>query len=82
MNRLLSQLAFAVLCVGLFCGADWLQFRGNNVNGVSAETNVPTSMDNIAWSAELTGRGLSGPIVIGDRVVVTSSSGFEQDPQP
>ena len=79
MKRQLSQFAFAVACVGLLTGADWLQFRGNNANGVSSESDVPASMENIAWSVELTGRGLSGPIVIGDRVVVTSSSGFEQD---
>ncbi|MCH7989307.1 MAG: pyrrolo-quinoline quinone, partial [Planctomycetes bacterium] len=79
MKRQFNHLAFAVACAGLLTGADWLQFRGNNVNGVSSETDVPTSMEKIAWSAELTGRGLSGPIVIGERVVLTSSSGFEQD---
>ena len=79
MKRRLSQFVIAVACVGLLTGADWLQFRGNNVNGVSSETDVPTSMENIAWSVELTGRGVSGPIVIGERVVLTSSSGFEQD---
>jgi outer membrane protein assembly factor BamB len=79
MKRRLSQFVFAVACAGVLTGADWLQFRGNNANGVSSESDVPTSMENIAWSVELTGRGLSGPIVIGDRVVLTSSSGFEQD---
>lgn len=79
MKRVITQSAVAVLCVGLFAGADWLQFRGNNIDGVSSENEVTTSVDTIAWSADLTGRGLSGPIVIGDQVVLTSSSGFEQD---
>jgi len=34
---------------------------------------------NVAWKAELPGRGISGPIVLGDRVVLTSCSGYRQD---
>lgn len=34
---------------------------------------------NIAWKASLPGRGLSGPIVVGDAVIVTASSGPRQD---
>ncbi|MFP6618605.1 MAG: PQQ-binding-like beta-propeller repeat protein [Pirellulaceae bacterium] len=63
-------------------GADWRQFRGPGGRGVSTETNLPTKWsekENIAWKATLPGRGLSGPIVIGDRVVVTASSGYRQD---
>lgn len=33
----------------------------------------------IAWRADLPGRGVSSPIVVGDRVIVTASSGFKQD---
>ena len=60
---------------------DWLQFRGNNANCVSGDKNLPRhiAQETIHWSAELPGGGLSGPIVIGDRVIVTSSSGFHQD---
>jgi outer membrane protein assembly factor BamB len=61
-------------------GADWPQFRGADSSGVSADKNVPTSIgENIAWSAELPGRGLSGPIVVGGRVFLTASSGYQQD---
>jgi len=77
-----SRFFAAVCCVSLFTGADWLQFRGNNANGISEETSLPVSWsdsENIAWKSPLPGRGLSGPIVVGDKVFVTSSSGFEQD---
>jgi len=63
-------------------GADWLQFRGNDVSGVSALSEIPATWsdtENIAWKIDLPGRGLSGAIVIGDQVVVTASSGFRQD---
>jgi outer membrane protein assembly factor BamB len=67
----------------LLTGADWLRFRGPNGSGV-ADEQTPTSWsvaegENIAWVADLPGRGSSCPIVIGDRVVVTCASGYRQD---
>ena len=61
--------------------ADWKQFRGNAANGISAEKSVPTSLsgEKIAWIADLPGRGLSGPIVVKNKVIITCSSGFRQD---
>lgn len=61
-------------------GDDWLQFRGNRANSVSPDRSVPTelSAEVIQWAAELPGRGLSGPIVAGDRVFVTASSGLQE----
>jgi outer membrane protein assembly factor BamB len=38
-----------------------------------------TSEPSIAWRAELPGRGVSSPIVVDGRVIVTASSGFRQD---
>jgi outer membrane protein assembly factor BamB len=35
--------------------------------------------ENVAWKAELPGRGVSGPIVVGGRVFVTASDGVRQD---
>ena len=79
----MRRLAASFLSLGLaiaLSGADWPQFRGADSSGVSPDRNVPTSIsDNIAWSAELPGRGLSGPIVVGERVFLTASSGYQQD---
>ena len=69
-------------CVAFLTGADWRQFRGNDVSGVAQDASIPSSFssdENVAWKVELPGRGLSGPIVVGDRVYVTASSGFRQD---
>lgn len=61
---------------------DWPQFRGSNATG-QTNGNVPDSWDtakdkNIAWKAELPGKGPASPIVVGDRVFVTASGGREQ----
>ena len=78
--RISSSVFFACFVL-LFTGADWLQFRGSSSNSVSVETGLPSSLsgDNIAWKTELPGRGLSGPIVVGDRIFLTASSGYRQD---
>ncbi|MDX1969133.1 MAG: PQQ-binding-like beta-propeller repeat protein [Planctomycetaceae bacterium] len=60
--------------------ADWRQFRGNLATGVAAATDVAKAADlEVAWSVPLVGRGLSSPIIVGDRVFVTSCSGYRQD---
>jgi outer membrane protein assembly factor BamB len=76
------RLSFALACVCWLTGADWLQFRGADTTSTSADQHVPlswTENENLAWKVDLPGRGLSGPIVIGDRVVLTASSGYRQD---
>ena len=75
------KLNWSLFTVLLFCAAmlqaqDWSQFRG--ANGLSAsEASLPENLDTSStiWESELPGRGVSGPIVIGNRVVVTASSG-------
>ena len=80
-----QRIIYAALVLGcaLSAGADWLRFRGPNGNGVADEEMVPTEWsepdDNLAWKIELPGRGASGPIVVGGRVLVTCCSGYRQD---
>ncbi|MFT4639785.1 MAG: outer membrane protein assembly factor BamB [Verrucomicrobiales bacterium] len=57
--------------------ADWLQFRGPNGSGY-VKADLPTEPA-ISWKLDLPGKGLSSPIVVGDRVYVTSSSGPTQE---
>lgn len=71
----------ALLSSSLHAG-DWRQFRGNDSSGISGESGLPvkwSATENIGWKAALPGRGLSSPIVVGDRVFVTCSSGFRHD---
>lgn len=73
--RLLTTISLCFVCSIVV--ADWRQFRGNDGTGI-AETG-PTKFDEPAWKVELPGRGLSGPVVVGDKVILTASSGYRQD---
>lgn len=61
---------------------DWRQFRGTDATGVAADEAVPlkwSDTENLAWKVDLPGRGLSSPIVVGNRVYVSASSGVRQE---
>jgi outer membrane protein assembly factor BamB len=81
-NVLTSSLAaLFLLASGRVQAADWPQFRGPSSTGISEGPGVPTTLDtnkDLAWKADLPGRGLSSPIIIGDRVFVTCCSGLKQ----
>jgi outer membrane protein assembly factor BamB len=58
----------------LATAADWTQFRGTN--GVSAETKLPAEWSadkNVAWKVSVPGVAWSCPIVVGDKVFVTTA---------
>jgi outer membrane protein assembly factor BamB len=79
MNKLVLALSCVWLCIPCaVASADWRQFRGNDTTGVVAEGDW-SGEQSIAWTADLPGRGLSSPIVVGDKVFVTASSGPRQD---
>jgi outer membrane protein assembly factor BamB len=57
--------------------AEWPCWRGPDGLGVSPEKNLPTEWSkekNIAWSLELPGKGASSPIIVGDRLYVTTQT--------
>lgn len=56
--------------------ADWTGFRGSDGSGVSAETKLPTEWSekkNVAWKVSVPGVAWSCPIVVGDKVFVTTA---------
>jgi hypothetical protein len=60
---------------------NWQQWRGPGRNGVSSETNLPVEWSadkNIHWKAPLPGRGVSSPVIWGDRVYLTAAEGSSQ----
>jgi outer membrane protein assembly factor BamB len=57
--------------------SDWPQFRGPGGTGLSPDAQIPAPL-RIDWSVPLPGRGLASPIVVGDKLFVTASSGPEQ----
>src|ERR1043165_873350 len=61
--------------IGAEPSANWPQFRGPGSLGVAENSNFPdrwSTNENVAWKADIAGRGWSSPIVWGDRVFVTT----------
>ncbi len=74
-------LIIIIILVNIANAGDWQQFRGPNGNGIASDAVLPATLDqkNLKWSTEMPGRGLSGVIVVGERVILTCSSGPRQD---
>ena len=72
----------ALACLSAAVQAEnWPQWRGPNLSGISAETNVPTlwsKTENVAWRLPLPGPAGATPVIWGDRIFVTSVAGAEK----
>ncbi|MGV3662041.1 MAG: PQQ-binding-like beta-propeller repeat protein [Prosthecobacter sp.] len=76
--RALFLTALSLPCLA----ADWPQFRGPTADGVTTDANLPltwSEKENLVWRAELPGPGSSSPIISGDKVFLTSYSGYGID---
>jgi len=63
--------------------ADWPHWRGEGGNGVSLTAKPPVEFGperNLRWKTELPGRGSSSPVVVGERVFVTTGVPVEGEP--
>lgn len=79
----LARLVMAlILCCALnshSSAQNWPQFRGPNGNGVVEKLAHPLEWgkdNNVAWSVDVPGGGLSSPIIFGDKVIVTTAVGM------
>jgi outer membrane protein assembly factor BamB len=76
VHRLLLCLCWFLSCL-TFAWADWPQFRGPSGNSVVTSQDIPTTWGGVfdvpAWKCDLPGRGWSSPIVIGNRIWLTSA---------
>lgn len=73
-----SVLAIAVLgfVVTSASAGDWTEFRGPTGQGHSDGSKLPTewsSTKNVAWKQEIPGLGWSSPIVLGERIFLTTA---------
>ncbi|MFO0940131.1 MAG: PQQ-binding-like beta-propeller repeat protein [Pirellulales bacterium] len=76
---ILAGLLFAVQAIA----ADWPQFRGLGGSATS-DSKIPVSWtptENVAWKFKMPGPGVSSPIVVGNKVIVTCYSGYGVDRQ-
>ena len=82
MNRFILCLGLALALSLTISAGEWGQFKGPGGTGVSDEKGLPTEWSKdkgIKWKAALPSRGVSCPVVFGDRVYVTCSSGTRDD---
>jgi len=61
---------------------DWMQWRGPGGQGIGAGTypEAWSPTDHVAWKTEIPGRGHSSPVVVGNRVFLTTSTQGEHFP--
>lgn len=60
----------------LSAATDWPWWRGPSRNGIADSAPVPTKLsdtDNVLWKTPMPGRGHSSPIVVGNRVFLTTA---------
>ncbi len=69
----------AIMATNAAYAADvnWLSFRGEGGRGDASAASPPIEFDvtsgkNVAWKQATTGRGIGGPLVINDLVIVTA----------
>jgi len=70
------------LVIPLLLAADWPGWRGPTGNGVTEEKAIPqewSATKNVIWKAPLFGMGVGTPVVIGDRVFLTTSDGRQNE---
>jgi outer membrane protein assembly factor BamB len=81
-RRLALAVAFVLMTTPLTSRAeDWPQWRGPRGDGTSNETNVPTKWsdtENVHWKIDVPGLGHSSPIIVGDKVFLTTALEKEQ----
>jgi outer membrane protein assembly factor BamB len=77
MRVMLTLLASATLsCTPALAEKNWPQFRGFRGDGTSLAKDVPITWNessNVVWKVRVPGRGRSSPVVLDDRVFVTSA---------
>lgn len=75
MRTLLIALS-ALIAGNAASAADWPQFRGPRGDGIAEAQGLPTTWNdsqNIAWQTEIPGRGWSSPIVLANRIWLTTA---------
>ena len=72
-----SVMRLLLVAAGLAAwGADWPRFRGPDGMGVAEGARPPvkwSATENVAWKATVPGVGWSSPVVVGDRVYLTTA---------
>ena len=77
-QRILAVVAVVFLsATNTFANADWHAWRGPNQSGSVDTGNYPTkwTAEDAEWKVKLPGKGGSTPIVVDDKIVLTTLDG-------
>jgi outer membrane protein assembly factor BamB len=69
-------LGVAIVATATTWAADWTQFRGPDGNSLPTASNLPSEWGmekNVKWKVEVPGVAWSSPIVVGDKIVITTA---------
>lgn len=77
-ERVLGTLVVFLLSLSVANAQNWPQWRGPNLNGLSAEKNLPvkwTTEENVVWKVSMPGFSGSTPIIWRDRIFLNVAEG-------
>jgi outer membrane protein assembly factor BamB len=83
-NRSVSQMRFLIIASAIVSfvvtpaskAEDWTEFRGPSANGHSSAVGLPVKWStdqNVVWKKAIDGLAWSSPVVLGDRIYLTTS---------
>ena len=75
-RRVIPLASLAVVMSAGVARGDWPHWRGDGGNGASLTARPPVAFGrdaNLRWKTAIAGRGSSSPVVVGDRVFVTTA---------
>jgi len=81
-------LGFVITCCVLsqcMVAESWPQFRGPGARGIAKDTNLPVTWgesENVAWKTPIPGLGWSSPVVVDDKIFLTSVISTEEIEPP
>ena len=73
----LASVASGLVAVALLAGWQWPEFRGPNGSGQATSTGLPlrwSESENVRWKTALHGRAWSSPVVLENKVWVTTAT--------
>jgi outer membrane protein assembly factor BamB len=76
MRKSLFGLCSVWVAGAAVAGVDWPQFRGPHANGLSDAQDPPlhwSETNGVVWKTEPSGRGRSSPVLLGDKLWLTSA---------
>ena len=80
LSALLLSLVTAAATLAASAAADWPQWRGPNFNGFTDEKGLPSewTKESTAWTLAMPGPSASTPVVLGDRIFVSTIDSKDQ----